>query len=260
MEKHENKRIIYGYVAEPIKINEDYVFGSVLSPTPKTILQPNGDWTEFLPTDEYQNLNRIETQACTSFGTLNCVEILIKRVMGQQFNYSDRWSAWNSGTTATGGNTPQRVAETLRKTGVPFQGKWDFTPDIDTPEKFYQNPPVKLFDDAKKDFSFSFSHEYVPSSKEMMLQALKLSPLGIAVSAWNVENGIYISAGMPNNHWVCCYGFDKEKDAFKVFDSYDGSRKLYKGDISVVKRYSVDKVVDCNTRLWFSKIKNFLWR
>lgn len=238
MSENKNKTIKnFGYLTEPIKIDEDYVFGG-LSLLPKTILQENGDWTPYLPQEELQRI-KIETQACTSFGTLNCVEIILNK-LGTNKNFSDRWLAWNAGTDPLSGNTPQRVAETLRKTGVPFQPKWDFTSDIDTPEKFYINPPVKLFDDAKEDFNYEFGHEYVPTSEFSLRDALRYSPLGVSVSAWQSDGEFYVKPeGMRDNHWCVCYGFDNEKKAWRIFDSYDNSKKLYKGQFEVAKRYSV---------------------
>lgn len=229
----------YGLILDEIQ-PEDYTFGASL---PMTIVQESGQWDFFLPDPERQMI-KTETQACTSFGTLSALEILLKK-MGVEINYSDRWSAWNSGTDPYAGNSPHRVAETLRKSGVPIQPKWDFTDDIDTPEKFYANPPVKLIDDAKKDFldKYDFKHEYVGTSVEVLKSALQSSPLGIAVSAWSERDGIFYSNGMPNNHWCVLYGYDDEKKAWKVFDSYDNFTKLYSYDslISQAKRYYIKK-------------------
>ena len=225
----------YGFLNEPIKIGEDYVFGG-LSLIPQTIIQPDGDWASFLPLDEFQNLHGIDPQACTTFGTINCVEILIKQLGGNK-NYSDRWLAWESGTSVSG-NTPQRVAETLRKTGVPFQFKWDFDKEVNTIKKFYENPPTGLFKDAREDFTYDFKHEYVPVSEFSLRNALRMSPLGVSVSAWFKEGEFYIKPeGMRDNHWCVCYGFDNDKKAWKIFDSYDNSKKLYKGQFEVAKRY-----------------------
>ena len=68
---------------------EDYVFGS--SPVPFEIINESGDWTEFLPKKEAQNLNGIEPYACVSFSVLNCIEMLIKKQYREEVNYSDRF-------------------------------------------------------------------------------------------------------------------------------------------------------------------------
>lgn len=235
----------YGYLPPTIQIGEDYVFGSFISPTPKDILQSDGDWTPYLPVDEFQNLNGIEPQSCTCFGTLSAVEILIKRKYGHDKNYSDRWLAKYAGIDPTkGGGNPHTVAETLRKKGSPYQEKWDVTPDVTTVEGYYQDPPRSLETEARRDFidQYTFLHEYVGPSKEQVLQALKLSPLGVSVAAWFEQDGVYYKpTGMNENHWCVCYGYDAEKDAWRIFDSYDNSRKLYKGMFGTIKRYHVDK-------------------
>lgn len=58
---------------------EDYIFGS--SPLLQEILQPDGQWDEFLPTEnESQKINMVDGHACVSFGTLNCVEVLLRKL------------------------------------------------------------------------------------------------------------------------------------------------------------------------------------
>src|SRR3990167_4962175 len=95
----------YGLIIEKPQ-KEDYIFGA--SPLPYEELQPDGDWTSFLPYKEIQNLNGIEPYACVSFTILNCVEILIKRKYGKDTNWADRFLAANSGTKE-GGNSPNVV-------------------------------------------------------------------------------------------------------------------------------------------------------
>lgn len=163
-------------------------------------------------------------------------------------NLSDRWLAKQSGTDPNSGNDPGTVCETLRKLGTPLQERWDFGPEIDSVEKFYESPPPKLFDYAKEDFLdiYTFKHEYVNTDIESLKKALKTSPLGVGVSAWHLDqDGIHRSKGMPNNHWCVLYGYDDEKQAWKIFDSYDGFRKLYSYDseISVAKRFYISQKV-----------------
>jgi hypothetical protein len=238
----------YGLKLEPIKIGQDYVFGAFNS-LPKIVLRHNGQWDNFLVTKEIQNVGNIETQACTVFGTLNCAETLIKRLYTKEENFSDRWLAYNAGVRRETGGSPHTVAENLRKLGCPFQSSWD----INLSEDFYKTPPEKLMDEAKIDFPYAFSHEYVGTSITEIKNALKYSPLGCAVSAWYQRpDGIYYSPkGTTNNHWVMIYGYDDEKRAWKVFDSYDQYHKLYSFDaeISMAKRYLITKKLKEEERL-----------
>lgn len=61
---------------------DDYV-GGVFSPIPDDVIQPTGQWDEWLPEPEYQNLNGVEPSACASFGTLSAVECLIRRLYNE---------------------------------------------------------------------------------------------------------------------------------------------------------------------------------
>lgn len=73
----EYKKIEYGFIAP--KIDETHwVLGA--SALPRVVLREDGQWDDFLVTDEYQNLGKFEPSACVSFGSLNCVEILLKRL------------------------------------------------------------------------------------------------------------------------------------------------------------------------------------
>lgn len=247
---------------------EDYVFGG-MGNLGGAVLQENGQWDEYLPLFERQNINGVETYACASFGTLSAIEILLKRKFGIDENYSDRWCAWNSGTDPyiNKGNSPHKVAETLRKAGTPVQQKWDFSSDITTVEKFYENPPPKLFEDAREDFinKWGFKHQYVNGNPDDIKAALKYSPVCISVSAWYEENGIFVQKG-TDNHWVVAYGYDDEKRVYKIFDTYDicyngvceNQKKLYSYDakIAIAKGYFVEKIAQKKS-MWQKAVDMF---
>lgn len=168
-------------------------------------------------------------------------------------NFSDRFLAKISGTDPYGGNDPNKVAQILRKEGVVFQSRWDVTEDIDSVEKFYADIPKNVLEMAKEDFDYNFGHQWVLTGGEtkeqrieLMKDALRYSVLGVAVTAWyEGDGGVYIDRGQRNNHWCVCYGWDDEKQAWKIFDSYDNFRKLYSYDslISVAKRYTIEKKI-----------------
>ena len=170
----------------------------------------------------------------------------------QQLNFSDRWLAWNAGTR-DGGNTPQRVGETLRKAGVPYQTKWDIK-DITSFDDFYKNPPTGLFKDARDDFLnvFNIQHEYVPSNEDAIIDALKFSPLGFSVFGFAFDNGLaYRPDGMRDNHWCLLYKHVKGQP-YHIFDSYDNSLKELVPDYrpDVVKRYAINRAEE---QTWLSR-------
>lgn len=227
----------------PVIEKEAYFLGA--SPVPTTVLQEDGQWDAYLPTDEFQWKNGTETSACVSFGTLNAVEILLKK-LNESRNYSDRFLAKISETTVQG-NDPQKVSECLRKIGTPLQDKWDFEDGM-TLETFYETIPATLHAEAKKDFldRYIFKHEWAfdadqPHDEKInnMKTALRYSPLGAAVQAWvKGPDGRYIKTS-TENHWVCIYGYTD--NAWKVLDTYDNTYKLYamENTLNWVKRYYI---------------------
>ena len=69
----------YGLNIEEIKIEDDhYVLGA--QSLQGEILQPDGQWDNFLPAEERQANDKFDTYSCTSFGTLNALEMLERRV------------------------------------------------------------------------------------------------------------------------------------------------------------------------------------
>lgn len=72
-----HKMANYGLIIEPTEIDH-YVFGG--SSVQQDILQADGQWDNFLPDKEIQNRNGIDVYNCTAFGTVNCIEILMKKI------------------------------------------------------------------------------------------------------------------------------------------------------------------------------------
>jgi hypothetical protein len=220
-------------------------------------LRPTGQWDAFVPTDEVQNL-AMEPYACTSFGTLNCVEALMQMEFGVIINWSDRFLANISGTQE-GGNDPHKVAETLRKEGTCYEEEWPYTKDIDTWAKFYATPPYRLNVEAQVRFrgAYDFAHQWVGTDPQSMMNALAYSPLGVDVYAWSMgDNGYYVRPpGTRSGHWCMVYGYEKGK-YWKVFDSYSNTRKklAWNFGFSMVKQYTLHKHV-VTSSLWDIAVK-----
>jgi len=70
----------YGYKA-PIITSDNHIFGGLNSTLDanEPILQPDGQWDAFLPVDEEQRKNGVETDACTSYGTLHAIATLMNK-------------------------------------------------------------------------------------------------------------------------------------------------------------------------------------
>ncbi len=221
------------------------------------ILQIEGQWDEFLPTDEYQNTGLFEPYACASYGTLNCIETILRRRFSQVEDFSDRYLAKMTGTDQKHGNDPHYVAEFLRLQGDCFEKDWP-SANVRTFEDYYEQPP-QLPDKLLP--QFSFGHDVVPSTPADMKSALRFSPLGASVYGWALdEDGLYYRPeGVSDNHWVCIYGY-LDGQYWKAFDSYSNSHKKLKWDYphALVKRYHIDRTVASQQQL--SLLKQILKR
>jgi len=166
-------------------------------------------------------------------------------------NYSERFTAIMSETDPNSGNSPHRVAESIRENGLVEEKDLPFSEDIKTPEQYYQPDPMRtslLVKGKRWTKQYLFKHEWVWNGNplvaekvRLLKEALKRSPVGASVYAWNCDaNGIYQKSG-EDNHWVCIYGWNDH--GWKIFDSYTNSYKLYSfdADISMAKLYWLSK-------------------
>jgi hypothetical protein len=234
----------YGFIlkepeASDFKLGSEVELGGV-------VIQPDGQYDQWLPDVEIQNANGVETQACTSFGTLNCFEILSRRLFNQPLNFSDRFSAITSDTDPNGGNDPKKVIETARKQGLIPETDLPFGADITDVGRFYSPKPMwqQHIETAIKFLSnYVLGYEWAGTSPEAMKEALKFSPLGVAGYAWmkDVDGLYYAPEDRHPNHWFCVYGFEDGK-YWKIWDSYDGDFKKLRWDFKFWQalRYSLE--------------------
>ena len=239
----------YGYILDKIK-PEDYIYGSLNFSA--DLLQPDGQWDLFLPESEIQRTENYDTYNCTGFGTLNCLEFLFKRLFGETRNWSERYVGIAAGTDpALGGNSPHKVIETIRKDCGLLD---DYVLPMDkanTIEEYYSPDPIpwlmkmngrKFIDEYEIKHDWIFGQFRIHNKKEVMKDALRFSPLGMAVYAW-AKDGLYIRPeGKEDNHWVVIYGFEEGK-YWKCFDSYDNTIKFldWEYEFFAGKRYRIAK-------------------
>lgn len=241
----------YGFV-EPKMLSDHYVFGA--NDMPDTILRPDGQWLDCLPDDEPQSHGPFETFGCTVFGTLNAIEILMRFLTGEDWNFSDRFTYITSETYPPG-NDPHLVAEAIRSAGLLNEDILPFSNDIDSLEKF-----ISLGEDAQDLLALAlkwlqahdFKHEWVfyldtplKTKAALLMDELKRSPLGVSVRAWEINaDGLYTKQpGAGDSHWCVLVGY-QEGQYWLVFDTYaeDGTylKKLIWGyDFGFAKRYYV---------------------
>lgn len=236
----------YGYI--PSKIDATHwQFGA--SNAPKDLLQLDRNWQPYLPKYEPQAVN-FDTFGCGVFGTLNVLEILMKKIFGYDYNYAERYQYNLVGINPPIGSDPHIVAETIRKNGLLLE---EILPMTTTLEEYKTPRPMVepyLSQGQKWLTEHSFYHEWVftnSPAKEariaLIREALQYSPLALSVTAWYPQvDGMYPDNGQPNSHWVTCFAMDG--DSPLIFDSYaqDGNpiKKLSPDHhIEMCKRYYI---------------------
>lgn len=211
------------------------------------VINPSGEYGNFLPINEYQNLNGVETMACTVFATLKAIQIIIKLKYGITTNYSERFIAILAGISPTKGGSPHNVAETIRKYGLIPQEMLPFTPGMSSRE-FYTKPANwnELLEEGKKWLKeYDFGHEWIFDFRhENIAEKRKTSPTPAGVAAWFVNSqGIYYKPPYASdNHWCLNFG-ELTKQYYKFQDSYEPWEKHidWNYPFAFMKRYYVGK-------------------
>lgn len=243
----------YGYIPPIIDEEKDYVLGAERS-APFEIVLDAGDWRDGLPAGEEQRKSGFETYSCTNFGWLNLVETYMKKIFFIDENYCERFLAVVSGQTREG-NDPQKPAEALRKMGIVQERLLPFIEGMKWETYFYPNPmsPYYLSEALKWLDDYEFKHEYIftkttlSEKQRLLVQALKRSPVGVSVYAWekNTE-GFYIKPlGVKDNHWTTLVYAEQGK-YWLIYDSYsengDFLKKLdWNYDFGVAKGFYLRK-------------------
>lgn len=250
--------IHFGFDESKIDIRpEEYVLGALSG----EIINPSSDWSAYLPIYEPQ-AEKYETWACVPFGATSQIEIILKYLYKKEPNYSERF-LYNLVGIEPGGTNPQLIYEAIRKQGLIDQ---EVLPMPDTFEEFRTPRPMdeKYLAEAKKWLEqYSYKHEWlIKPTKAQILENLKYCPIGIAVTAWFEQNGLYIDNGQPNTHWCIAFnGMETPKGiVLDIFDSYDHSVKKLHPDhyISVAKKILIIKKDPSKPKLsWRELIRRF---
>lgn len=239
----------YGFIPEDKISPDDFLLGG--NKMPYEFLQTNGQWDAFLPTREVQHYrDQFDSMNCTNYGTLNAIEILLKRKYGETHNFSERYTGVMTGTTKEG-NSITKVVETIRKiSGLIPEALLPFDDAVQTWEQYYSPSPMAskhIREGQKWLVEYELKHEWVvlpweESKADRIKDALVSSPLAVAVYAWRERNGMYYRpSGVQDNHLCVLYGYDR--DAFMIFDSYDSTTKVLEPgyEINFAKRFWIEK-------------------
>ena len=233
----------FGFV-EPVIEPEAYKFGSGEVDLSQP-LQLNGQWDDFLPVEEIQNIRNIETSNCTAFGSTNQIEVYMKRKFTKDYNFSDRALGIEAGTYPPG-NDPQKVYEKIRKVGLADDSLLPFG-DVKNVDEYYdKNKITKEVKDSERDFldNYTFKHDWVASGElttpEIMKTALQYSPLACAIFAFAFDGQYYVRMGRDGD-WIILTGYEDGK-YWKGFTSYSPVVKKFAWDFGFyfVKRIHIE--------------------
>lgn len=205
-----------GYVEEKEK-EEDYIFGTDTG-VKKEILQPDGQWLDYLPNEEIQRSKYADFMMCVSASLMNIIQMLNKRIYKNDNDQSDRYPAKLS-CTSKKGNTKSRVITAVKKLfGCVDEKDWTWD-DTYTWNDFYKNIPEEIIKKGKGWLNdYKINYERVYRSPKMIMEALKYSPQWAAGFAWYEKDGLYRSYGRANHYFVIV-GY-KENEYWLVFDTY----------------------------------------
>lgn len=225
----------YGLLEDLVELGA-YIFGG--AKVPSIPYQEDGNWEAYLPTFEHQKTKaREETSGCTVFGSLSQIETLYKRLYGTEPNYSERFTYLNVPIDPGHGADPQAVYETIRRHGLVDESQLPMT---ETLEDYLDDSDITGSLRAKGQYWLTrheFLHEWLWTFRpdnylDVLREALKTSPLGVSVSAWNKQGDVYVSTGKVNNHFCLLYKFDKDGHPW-VYDTYENAKKKLAKDHNI---------------------------
>src|SRR3990167_7729891 len=250
----------YGLKLNVVEDPRAYRLGAI--ELPKAILRLDGQWDAFLPNEELQITPQYDSFGCTIYGTENIQQTLEKFHFGKTQEYAERYN-YNLVKIVPPGADPHDAAESFRSDGVV---PYDLLPITSTLEE-YASPrpmPAKYISQGIA-HPQELRHQWLwnrPIDKEtrtsLIREYLQYSPLAISVTAWKLENGVYVDNGQSNTHWVMLYGWNNK--GWLIFDSYFPHRKVLSFDhkIQVCKRYILVPSTRKEQLSIFSKILQLL--
>ena len=239
----------HGFIAPTDILPEEYIFGAA-NALPLEVIQPDGDWRKYLPPEEKQARAFYDTYACTVYGTLTPIEILERKLFGEQSEYAERF-VYIGTKTRPPGNNPHKIAEWIRKNGLIPEDRLPFT-DLQQNLSEYASPNPLTADYTKEGKKWltqkSFSHEWVATDKhdpketqERLKVAVHMSPIAVSADAWQEQNGLYVKEqGQRDNHWTVLVAYEGDNPI--IFDSYEPyfKRLMPFYDFTYAKRYKIE--------------------
>jgi hypothetical protein len=257
------KKINYGYIPDK-KDKRDFKFGDGQLGAKlggDEIINSSGNYDNFLPVFEPQSSPYFDTMNCWTFGTLNCLETIHKCKYGEEKNWSDREVNIGAGGTTNGGS-PRNAIEFARTKGLIPEEMLPFSNDLKSWWQYHSPYPLpKKYLDKGSEWlqEYGVAYEYVKtqygwmariknlfrgSNQDIIKEALKHSPLGVSVLAWQFRNGkAYKYSYQSDNHWIMLYGY-VDGEYWKLYDHYNNMyiKAEWNYPFGFIMRYSLKKL------------------
>lgn len=198
-------------------------------------LMPGGHgWDAHIPSFESQNVDGVESFACTVFACAKAWITLANRLKYTfPDNIAERFNAIMAGIVPPGAN-PHDVAESMRTVGMIENKYLPFDKKIKSTEAFYQPKPMpeELIAEAKKLVQkYEFGHETVFNDPQYGLrtlnkpaklkEALSRGPVCVSVHAWkeDTQGLFYKDPTDLDQHWTFLVDY-VEGEYWLVDDQY----------------------------------------
>ena len=260
------------------------------------VVNPSGSWLS-VARSESQMRYGLETMSCATFGTLAAISALCRVSVGgigvggsgaalppllkrrvltgwrdrcaihagspkvgglkSDVDWSERYVSTLAGTTRNG-NSPHKVAETIRKYGLVPEELMPFSAEVDTWEEFYDMEMARGLKARGRKWGYEFQHAWLGDGS--VSAALKVSPVGVAVWAWAYDasrNRYVTPEGVDTvNHWCLVVG--ETEDSWVILDSYEPFIKYLDKDFrfKMAKIYRITtpihslRLVDSVRKIW----------
>lgn len=261
--------------------NTDWIAGAESGIIYK-VNETTGDWSFYLPEEEYQRVF-FDTLSCVTFSGLNVIETLMQRMIlkdeiskeniswlrkngyikNGMINFSDRYSAKMSNTTKSG-NFLTMVADSFRTYGLVPENL--YPNDAKDWESYYSEIPQEI-KDLGLEFAkrFNIKYEWVLCGKqnvESIKYHLKQSPIQIVSTCckgWSTDD-IVQSCGIVSEHATIIYGYTNTY--LKDFDSYSPFKKKLAIDYGIVwaLKYVIEEKVTEEKQSFEYTFKNIMFK
>lgn len=201
---------------------DDWILGSS-NQAKKIVLSPLRDYSNYLPVHERQDKLGYDSFACVVFSGLNCLEIFLKKLYGEELNFSDRFLAGMIPVKPYSGTNYSAFWDAVRDYGLVLEEKYPFAGT--TPHEYVKRPPQEIIDQGKNFLQYyDIEHEWIDwggCDPNKLYEALQFGPLHVSIDGNAARTGKRSTAV---NHSVTIYRAEKGVK-WGILDHY--SRQTY---------------------------------